>query len=133
MRVTASQNVAPTKDQAGRVRIKRAYAEPQAGDGVRVLVDRLWPRGLQKERAKVDIWLKDIAPSAELRRWFGHDQRRWEEFERRYREELRENVESLNVLKVWRDLGVVTLLFAARDEAHNNAVVLKTVLENLRR
>lgn len=132
MRVTASPEAA-SKVQTSRVRLKRAYAEPQESDGVRVLVDRLWPRGLQKERAKVDIWLKDIAPSAELRRWFGHDPRRWEEFERRYREELRGNAELLNVLKVWRDLGVVTLLFAARDEDHNNAVVLKAVLENMGR
>jgi uncharacterized protein YeaO (DUF488 family) len=132
MRVTASPDAA-SKVQTSRVRLKRAYAEPHESDGVRVLVDRLWPRGLQKERAKVDIWLKDIAPSAELRRWFGHDPRRWEEFERRYREELRGNAELLNVLKVWRDLGVVTLLFAARDEDHNNAVVLKAVLENMGR
>ena len=108
-------------------RIKRAYDPPAPVDGLRVLVDRLWPRGLSKEAARIDEWLKDIAPSAELRRWFGHDPARWAEFKARYREELKtpERSAALERLREagWRP-GSVTLLFAARDVTHNHAAAL---------
>src|SRR3546814_13550537 len=90
------------------VRVKRAYDPPQPSDGQRVLVDRLWPRGLRKDEARIDLWLKDIAPSAELRRWFGHDPARWEEFRRKYREELRERAELVRRKigrESWRERG----------------------------
>ncbi len=113
------------------LQIKRAYEPPAAEDGFRVLVDRLWPRGLSKEAAAVDEWLKDVAPSAELRRWFGHDPERWPEFRVRYRKELRSPT-SAAALERLRDAartrGSVTLLFAARDTTHNHATLLLEVL-----
>lgn len=105
-----------------QIRTKRAYDPPDAGDGMRVLVDRLWPRGLKKENAAIDLWLKEAAPSAELRRWFGHDPARWDEFRRRYFGELTDNRAALAPLFAAR--RVVTLLFAARDPEHNYAVAL---------
>ena len=111
--------------------VKRAYEPPGSADGYRVLVDRLWPRGLAKEAAAVDEWLKDIAPSAELRRWFGHDPKRWAEFKTRYREELRSPTRSAALERLRdaaRTRGAVTLLFAARNTAHNHAKVLLEVL-----
>ena len=111
--------------------VKRAYEPPASDDGYRVLVDRLWPRGLSKQAAAVDEWLKDIAPSAELRRWFGHDPERWAEFKVRYSEELRspERSAALERLReAARTRGSVTLLFAARDTTHNHAVALLEVL-----
>lgn len=111
------------------IRIKRIYDPPAAGDGRRVLVDRLWPRGLSKDEVKVDEWLKEIAPSDELRKWFGHDPARWEEFRTRYREELKLHGELLERLRAEARKGTVTLLFAAKDEEHNNAVVLKELLD----
>ena len=113
------------------IRIRRAYDPPAKEDGARILVDRLWPRGLTKERARVDLWLKELAPSTELREEFHHDPARWEEFRRRYREELTANGETLGQLRREAGEGTVTLLFAARDEDHNNAVVLKELLEQL--
>ena len=110
------------------VRLERAYAAPSAHDGTRVLVDRLWPRGLEKDKAKVDLWVKDLAPSTELRRWFGHDPAKWPEFQRRYRDELAAHGEELDGLRHLADRGRVTLVYAARDEAHNNAVVLREIL-----
>lgn len=112
-----------------RVRLKRTYEPSEPSDGLRVLVDRLWPRGLRKDEARVDLWLKEIAPSAELRRWFGHDPARWEAFQRKYREELRNRVELLQTLRDALHRGPVTLLFAARDREHNDAIVLKDVLD----
>lgn len=112
-----------------RVRLKRTYEPAEPSDGLRVLVDRLWPRGLRKDEAQVDLWLKEIAPSAELRRWFGHDPARWEPFQRKYREELRDRAELLRTLQDALHRGPVTLLFAARDREHNDAVVLKDVLD----
>ena len=114
------------------VRTKRVYAAPEPGDGVRVLIDRLWPRGLSKDAAAVDLWLKEIAPSAELRSWFGHEPERWSEFQNRYRQELAaperaEALERLRSLVVERE--VVTLLFGAREERYNNAVMLSTLLD----
>lgn len=111
------------------LRTKRVYEAPADDDGVRVLVDRLWPRGLSKTAARLDLWLKDVAPSNELRHWFGHDPARWAEFQRRYREELKQQPEALEQLATLAARGRLTLLFAARDEAHNNAVVLRALLQ----
>ena len=110
------------------VKTKRIYDPPEASDGSRVLVDRIWPRGISKDEAKLDLWLKEAAPSTDLRKWFGHDPERWEEFRRRYHAELRDNDESLAALRKLIEDGSVTLLYGARDEAHNNAVALKEFL-----
>ncbi len=112
------------------IQIKRVYEEPEAKDGTRILVDRLWPRGLTKEKAKVSLWLKDVAPSTELRKWFAHDPSKWTDFEVRYREELKQNKEPLALLKQEAAKGTVTLVYGARDELHNEAVVLQKVLES---
>jgi uncharacterized protein YeaO (DUF488 family) len=113
---------------AGHIQLKRIYEPAESGDGVRILVDRLWPRGLTKEKAAVDQWMKDIAPSAELRKWFGHDPDRWPEFRRRYTEELREHTALLDQIRELATGQTVTLLFGAHDEEHNDAVVLREVL-----
>ncbi|MFB6491069.1 MAG: DUF488 domain-containing protein [Thermoproteus sp. AZ2] len=110
------------------IKVKRVYDPPEPDDGLRILVDRLWPRGVKKESAKIDLWLKEVAPSDELRRWFGHDPAKWEEFKARYAEELRGNP-AFEELKRLAASGNITLLYAARDRAHNNAVVLKELLE----
>jgi uncharacterized protein YeaO (DUF488 family) len=110
------------------VRLKRAYENASPEDGLRVLVDRLWPRGLSKQKARIDIWLKEIAPSHELRKWFGHEPAKWKDFQARYRREMEEQADSLALLRKKAKAGTVTLLFAAHDEVHNNAVVLKSVL-----
>lgn len=114
-----------------RVAIKRVYEEPSEADGTRILVDRLWPRGLTKEKAKIDLWLKEIAPSNELRKWFGHDPAKWAEFERRYLHELKTRGEPMARLKQEGARGPVTLLFGARDVEHNEAVTLKKVLRGI--
>ena len=111
------------------IRIKRIYEEASEDDGLRVLVDRLWPRGLSKEKAKIDQWEKELAPTTELRHWFGHDPAKWEEFLERYRAELAGKEEALSRLRQEGDEGVVTLLYAAKDEEHNNAVALKRYIE----
>ncbi len=111
------------------IRLKRAYEGASRGDGFRVLVERLWPRGVSKEEAHLDLWLKEVAPSAELRKWFGHDPDRWKEFQRRYRAELKGHKDALKLLKEKDREGTVTLVYAARDEEHNSALVLKKVLE----
>ncbi|MCE5338525.1 MAG: DUF488 domain-containing protein [Methanomicrobiaceae archaeon] len=111
------------------IRTKRIYEEPSGDDGARVLVDRLWPRGVSKERALVDRWEKDLAPTTELRRWFGHDPTKWDEFLRRYRAELEGREEPLARLRREASEGTVTLLYGARDEEHNNAVALKRFIE----
>lgn len=108
--------------------VKRAYAEPVVQDGTRVLVDGLWPRGLQKDKARIDVWLKEIAPSAELRRWFHHDPARWSEFQRKYRDELLGKEAIVDSLWRLTTRGAVTLLFGSRDLDHNNAVVLQSFL-----
>jgi uncharacterized protein YeaO (DUF488 family) len=113
----------------GQVRLKRVYEQPSREDGLRVLVDRRWPRGLSRVHAGADLWLKEVAPSPALRRWFGHDPRRWKHFRHRYRAELAHHPDELRVLKDLRRRGRITLLFAARDEAHNHAVVLRDVLD----
>jgi uncharacterized protein YeaO (DUF488 family) len=111
------------------VKVKRVYEPPSRTDGLRVLVDRLWPRGLTKERAAVDLWLKDLAPSTELRKWFAHDPTKWKQFEARYRTELREKKDAIKLLKEKSKERTLTLLFGARDEEHNEALVLKQILE----
>ena len=111
------------------IKLKRVYEEPSSKDGVRVLVERLWPRGLTKKRAAVDLWLKDVAPSPELRNWFGHDPARWEQFQKRYGRELRERKDAIRLLKQKMKEGTVTLVYAARDEEHNGALALKRHLQ----
>jgi uncharacterized protein YeaO (DUF488 family) len=112
-----------------RIAIKRIYEEPVPGDGARILVDRLWPRGVSKERAKLDLWLKDIAPSTELREWFGHDPKKWIGFQKKYKIELANNAEPVAALKkIARQNKTVTLLYAAKDEEHNEAVVINNLL-----
>jgi uncharacterized protein YeaO (DUF488 family) len=107
------------------INLKRVYEKPTKEDGTRVLVDRLWPRGLTKQKAKIDLWLKDIAPSTELRKWFGHDPEKWKEFRKRYQKELKENKEQIEILKEQKKKGTVTLVYGAKDEEHNEAIVLK--------
>jgi uncharacterized protein YeaO (DUF488 family) len=111
------------------LKIKRVYRAQRQSDGKRVLVDALWPRGLSRERMRLDFWMKEIAPSAELRRWFGHDPERWSEFRRRYSEELAQHPDEIERLRDMAANEMVTLLYAAKDEAHNNAVVLKEIIE----
>src|SRR3954469_459808 len=111
-----------------KVAMKRVYEQPQKSDGTRILVDRLWPRGLTKEKAKVDLWLKEIAPSNELRKWFAHDPKKWTEFQARYAHELKSNATNFALLKNEAAKGPVTLLYAAKDEEHNEAVVLQKML-----
>jgi uncharacterized protein YeaO (DUF488 family) len=106
------------------LRLKRAYEPPTPGDGRRVLIDRLWPRGVSKERLALDEWMKDLAPSAELRRWFAHDPAKWLTFQRRYKRELAAHGDLIDLLARRALTGCVTLVFSARDEAHNDAVVL---------
>ncbi len=113
---------------ATNVRLKRAYEPPAADDGTRVLVDRLWPRGVKKETAAIDHWVKELAPSTDLRKWFGHDPERWEEFRLRYAAEIRAHPQELERLRELARQGPVTLVYAARDELHNDAVVLRDVL-----
>lgn len=110
------------------IKIKRVYELPEKNDGYRILVDRLWPRGLTKEKAAVDLWLKNIAPTTELRKWFGHEPEKWNEFKKKYLVELKENKESVSILKDILKKGPVTLLYAARDQVHNEALVLKDIL-----
>ncbi|GMV65318.1 MAG: hypothetical protein AMXMBFR75_11190 [Candidatus Hinthialibacteria bacterium] len=113
------------------IKVKRIYDPPSKQDGFRVLVDRLWPRGLSKEAAAIDHWVKDIAPSDELRKWFGHDPEKWDEFCTRYRKELDPDSESVRFLHEKSAQGPLTLLFAAKDADHNNAVVLQDFLLHL--
>jgi uncharacterized protein YeaO (DUF488 family) len=108
-----------------KINLKRVYEKPTKEDGIRVLVDRLWPRGLTKQKANIDLWLKDIAPSTELRKWFGHDPEKWKEFRKRYQKELKENKEQIEILKEQQKKGTVTLVYGAKDEEHNEAIVLK--------
>ena len=111
------------------IRTKRVYDPVSPDDGKRILVDRLWPRGMKKEAARIDEWLKDIAPSDGLRKWFAHDPGKWDEFRDRYQRELKRNVQPLAHLRKEAHQGKVTLLFAAKDTEHNNAVVLKHILD----
>jgi len=113
---------------ADQVKLKRAYEPPAADDGTRILIDRLWPRGVRKASAAIDEWMKEIAPSTELRKWFGHDPERWPEFQRRYKSEIRQHSEEFERLRTLARHGRITLVFSAHDEAHNDAVVLKSLL-----
>lgn len=111
------------------ITIKRVYEAPEKSDGIRILIDRLWPRGVSKEKAKLELWLKDIAPSTKLRKWFGHDPDKWQEFQKKYAEELNQNSEQVEKLQDMLKKGKVTLVFGAKDEQHNDAVVVKEYLE----
>lgn len=112
-------------------KIKRVYEHPDKDDGVRILVDRLWPRGLTKEKARIDLWLKDVAPSTALRKAFGHDPKKWEGFKEQYIDELKGNDAQVSLLKEQMKKDSVTLVYGAKDEAHNEAVVLKEYISSL--
>ncbi len=112
------------------LKLKRVYEPSDKNDGTRILIDRLWPRGMTKAKADVDIWLKELAPSAGLRKWFGHDPDKWAEFKKRYRAELEENDEQLARLREEIKKGPVTLLYGAKDEEHNDAVALVEFLSS---
>jgi uncharacterized protein YeaO (DUF488 family) len=109
--------------------LKRAYDPPAKSDGRRILVDRIWPRGIAKDDLRIDAWLKDVAPSTGLRKWFGHDPAKWDEFKKRYARELEQRPEALEELLEKAGAGHVTLVFGAKDIEHNNAVALKEILE----
>jgi uncharacterized protein YeaO (DUF488 family) len=112
------------------IKIKRIYNPKEEDDCFRILIDRLWPRGVSKEKAKLDLWLKDIAPTDELRQWFSHESEKWGEFQKRYRKELADKQDLIGQIKqLEKEKGTVTLVFSARDIEHNNAIVLKAVLE----
>jgi len=112
----------------GNVRLKRAYEQPTEADGIRILIDRLWPRGVTKAAAAIDFWARDVAPSTALRKWFGHDPDRWEEFRSRYTAEIHEHPEALRNLRDQARQGPITLIYSAHDETHNDAVVLRDIL-----
>ncbi len=113
------------------INLKRAYEPTSNKDGVRILVERLWPRGVSKQSAHIDLWLKDIAPTAKLRMWYRHDVKKWPEFQRRYQKELRDN-QSVNQLRALvKKKSVVTFVYSAKDEEHNSALVLKDYFENI--
>ncbi len=112
------------------IKIKRVYEESDTQDGWRVLVDRLWPRGVKKDATKIDLWMKDVAPSDALRKWFAHDPNKWPEFQKKYRAELKKKIELLAELKTMeKEHGTLTLFFGARDEERNQAIVLAAVLK----
>ncbi|CAH1385138.1 DUF488 domain-containing protein [Candidatus Nitrotoga sp. M5] len=113
------------------IRVKRVYAEPEESDGRRVLVDRLWARGLSKEKAKVNVWIKEVAPSTELRRWYGHDPKKWDEFKSRYAAELKSNPDQVAAILEELKAGTVTFLYSSKEEKLNNAVVLKEYIESI--
>jgi uncharacterized protein YeaO (DUF488 family) len=111
------------------IQLRRAYEPAEPGDGFRVLVDRIWPRGLKKEQAAIDLWLKEVAPSPELRKWFGHDPEKWDEFRRRYASELDGKPDAVRLLQEKSRRGTLTLVFGARDAEHSNAAALKGYLD----
>ena len=112
------------------VKLKRVYDEPSEDDGTRILIDRLWPRGLTKEKAHIGLWLKEVAPSNELRKWFAHDPEKWPEFQARYHAELNQNPTQVALLKQAVAKGPATLVYGAKDEEHNEAVVLQKLLNH---
>ena len=118
----------PKKIAAARIKLKRAYELPADDDGTRILVDRLWPRGVKKEDAAIESWAKDLSPSTELRKWFGHDPARWQEFRRRFAAELRHHADQLKELRALARQGTITLVYAAHDKEHNDAIVLRDLL-----
>lgn len=111
------------------ISIKRVYEMPESTDGTRILVDRLWPRGITKEKAKIDLWLKEAAPSTELRKWFGHDPEKWSEFKEKYRAELKDDAALAELYKL-SSKGKLTLVYAAKDENHNNAAALRYIISH---
>jgi uncharacterized protein YeaO (DUF488 family) len=112
------------------IKVERIYDNPTGGDSFRILVDRLWPRGLRKDKVRVDLWQKDIAPSNTLRKWFGHDEKKWDEFKNRYFKELDKNNETVNnIIKVAQEQKSITLLYDSKEKRFNNAVALKEYLE----
>ncbi len=114
------------------IKIKRVYEEYSPDDGFRILIDRLWPRGVSKANAHVDLWFKEIAPTDKLRKWFSHDPKKWESFKKKYIDELKENKSSLDKIKnLKKEHKLITLVFSAKDEQHNNAVVLIEILRRL--
>lgn len=115
--------------QPSRITCKRAYDSPEKGDGYRALIDRIWPRGVSKQELALDDWYKELAPSSDLRKWFGHDPKRWAAFYQKYHSELEHHQETLEKLLKACDGGPLTLVYAARDTEHNNAVALKMLLE----
>ena len=115
--------------QATVLKLKRVYEDSERSDGTRFLVERLWPRGMKKAQLKMDAWLKDVAPSDSLRRWFGHDPLKWNEFQKKYRAELSDNPHAWKPILEAAKRGAVTLLYSSRDTEHNNALVLKSFLE----
>ncbi len=117
----------------GKIKLKRAYEPADAADGTRVLIDRLWPRGLSKDAAAVDLWLKEIAPSTELRKWFGHEPARWDEFQVRYADEVHQHPDAFERLRDLTGQGPVTLVYSAHDLEHNDAIVLRDLLLASRR
>lgn len=125
----ATISPAARPSSASPFRLKRVYDPPSAEDGTRILIERLWPRGMKKEALRCDAWVKEAGPSHQLRRWFHHDPERWDEFRRRYAAELRHNAEALRPLLESAARGPVTLLYSSRDQLHNNAVALKAFLE----
>jgi uncharacterized protein YeaO (DUF488 family) len=114
--------------RAASIKLKRAYEPPAPTDGRRILIDRLWPRGVSKAKVAIADWMKEIAPSTALRQWFGHDPARWQEFRRRYAEEIRGQAEQVRELRRLAAEGPLTLVYSAHDEAHNDAVVLRAIL-----
>ena len=113
------------------IKIKRAYEKPTEDDGYRILVDRLWPRGVAKNKAKIDLWLKQVSPSNELRKWFSHDSEKWNEFKKKYHSELKSEKISLQKIKqIEKENKIITLVYAAKDDIHNNAIVLADELKN---
>ena len=130
-----ARSVRPPTERAKRfvIQLKRAYDPPSSHDGARVLVDRVWPRGMTRHKMKIDAWLRDLGPSTALRKWFGHDPANWEEFRARYRKELNAKRPLFDELAAHARVGKLTLVFGARDPVHNQAVVIKEVLEGKRR
>jgi uncharacterized protein YeaO (DUF488 family) len=126
MKTTYGQKSLPVTEML--IRIKRVYEPPEESDGKRILIDRLWPRGLTKDKAKVDLWIKDISPSTGLRKWFGHDPAKWPEFQKRYQKELDANEPVVSKLRNELEEGSATLVYGAKDEEHNDAVVLRYYL-----
>ena len=112
------------------IKAKRVYDKQEAGDGFRILVDRIWPRGLKKNNIKIDLWQKDIAPSTSLRKWFNHDQRKWNEFKSRYYEELNDKQEIVKLLLEKAEQETITLLYSSKEEKYNNAIALKEFLQS---
>jgi len=114
------------------IKIKRAYESSSKDDGFRILVDRIWPRGVSKEKANLNTWMKEIAPSSDLRKWFSHDLKKWKEFKNKYKKELEEKKDIIREIKeIEKDKGKVTLIYSAKDKEHNNAVVLEHILKKL--